>query len=144
MALYDLPWSVTGISNSALAWLRSTAAKDMRVFEIGVWLESGTVAASVIGLGRPAAISLTPTTLTPQAQDTSAGAASCTGQVAASTKPTSPANFMRRFGMPATVGAGIIWTYSRGLVVPTGPAELVVWNIGASTSVFGGYFTYDE
>lgn len=144
MAIYDVPWSITGVSNAALAWLRSTAAKDMRIWEIGVFMESGTAAASVIGLGRPAAVSVTPTAIVPQAQDTSAGAAVCSASVAATTKPTSPANFMRRFGMPATLGAGIIWTFSRGLVVPTGPAEIVIWNIGASTSVFGGYFSYDE
>lgn len=144
MALYDVPFSITGVSNSALAWLRSTASKDIRVWEIGVWLESGTVAASVIGLGRPAAVSVTPTALTPQAEDTSAGAAACIAAVAATTKPTSPTNFMRRFGCPAVLGSGIVWTYPRGIVIPTGPAELVVWNIGSSTSVFGGYFVYDE
>jgi hypothetical protein len=144
MALYDVAWTVTGVSASALFWLRSTAGKDMRLFEMGVFLESGTAAASVVGLGRPAAVSVTPTALTPQPQDTSAAAAACMGAVAATTKPTSPANFMRRFGMPATLGAGIVWSWGRGLVIPSGPAELVVWNIGASTSVFGGYATYEE
>jgi hypothetical protein len=144
MAIYDVPWSITGVSASALAWLRSTAGKDMRVWEIGVFLESGTAAASVVGLGRPAAVSVTPTAIVPQAQDTSAGAASCSGSVAATTKPTAPANYMRRFGMPATLGAGIVWTFQRGIVIPTGPAELVLFNIGASTSVFGGYFSYEE
>jgi hypothetical protein len=144
MAIYDVPFSITGVSASAIAWLRSTASKDMRVWEIGVWEESGTAAASVVGLGRPAAVSVSPTALVPQAQDTSAGAAACSASVAATTKPTAPTNYMRRFGMPATLGAGIIWTYSRGLVIPTGPAELVVFNIGAATCVFGGYFTYDE
>lgn len=144
MAIYDIGWTITGVSNQALAWLRSTAGKDIRVFEIGVWEESGTAAATVIGLGRPAAISATPTALTPQAQDTSSAAAGCSASVAATTKPTSPTTFMRRFGCPATLGSGIIWTYPRGLVVPTGPAELVVWNIGAATCVFGGYFSYDE
>lgn len=144
MARYNYAWTVTGVSNSALGWLRSTTAKDMRVWEIGVFEESGTAAATSIGLGRPAAISLTPTTVVPQAEDTSSAAATCTGQVAASTKPTSPALFLRRFGIPATLGAGIIWTFPQGLVIPTGPAELVVHNIGAATCVFAGYFCYDE
>ncbi len=144
MALYDVPWSITGVSAAALAWLRSTASKDMRLFEMGVFLESGTAAATVVAVGRPAAVSVTPTAIVPQAQDTSAGAAACSASVAATTKPTSPTNFMRRFGMPATLGAGVIWSWSRGLVIPAGPAEFVVWNIGASTSVFGGYFTYEE
>lgn len=144
MARYDFAWSVTGVSASALGWLRSTAGKDMRIWEVGVYQESGTAAATAVGLGRPAAISLTPTTIVPQTEDTSAAAAVCTGQVAASTKPTAPALFLRRFGIPATLGAGIIWTFPQGLVVPSGPSELVVWQIGAATSVFGGYFTYDE
>jgi coproporphyrinogen III oxidase len=144
VARYTIGWTATGVSNSALAWLRSTAARDMRVWEIGVFEESGTAAATVIGLGRPAAVSATPTALVPQAEDSSAGAASCSAAVAATTKPTSPAVFMRRFGMPATLGAGVIWTFPMGLVVPTGPAELVVWNIGAATCVFGGYFVYEE
>jgi hypothetical protein len=144
MSRFGLAWNVVGVSNSALAWMRTTAAKDMRIWEIGVYMSGGTAAATDVGLGRPAAISLTPTTLTPQAEDTSSGAASCTGQVAASTKPTVPANYFRRFGIPATIGAGIIWSFPTGLIVPSGPAELVVWNIGASTSTFSGYFVYDE
>lgn len=144
MARYAYAWTVTGVSNSALAWLRSTTGRDMRIWEVGVFEESGTAAATSVGLGRPAAVSVTPTTVVPQAEDTASGAALCTGQVAASTKPTSPALFLRRFGIPAALGSGIIWTFPQGLVVPTGPAELVVWNIGAATTVFAGYFVYDE
>jgi hypothetical protein len=144
MARYGLSWNVVGVSGSALAWLRTTSAKDMRIWEIGVYMSGGTAAATDVGIGRPAAISATPTTLTPQAEDTSSSAAVCTGQVAATTKPTSPTNFLRRFGIPATVGAGVIWSFPNGLVVPTGPAEIVVWNIGTSTSTFSGYFVYEE
>lgn len=144
MARYALAWTVVGVSNQALAWLRSTTGKDMRIWEIAVYESGGTAAASDVGLGRPAAISVTPTTLTPQAEDTSSAAAACTGQVAAGTKPTIPANFIRRFGVPAQLGAGVIWSFPNGLVVPSGPAEMVVWNIGAATSTFAGYFSYDE
>jgi hypothetical protein len=144
MARYGYAWNVVGVSNSALGWMRSTTGKDMRVFEVAVYMSGGTAAATDVGLGRPAAISVTPTTQTPQAEDTSAGAAACTGQVAAGTKPTAPANYLRRFGIPATIGAGVIWTFPAGLIIPSGPAELVLWNIGASTSTFSGYYVYDE
>jgi hypothetical protein len=144
MARYDLAWNVVGVSASALAWLRSTTAKDMRIWEVAVYMSGGTAAATDVGLGRPAAISATPTALTPQAEDGSSSAAGCTGSVAATTKPTAPTNYMRRFGIPATIGAGIIWTFPYGLIVPSGPAEIVVFNIGASTSTFSGYFVYDE
>jgi hypothetical protein len=144
MARYAYAWNVVGVSNSALGWMRSTTGKDMRVFELAVYMSGGSAVATDIGLGRPAAISVTPTTAVPQAEDSSAGAAACTGQVAAGTKPTAPANYLRRFGIPATIGAGVIWTFPAGLIIPSGPAELVVWNIGASTSTFSGYFVYDE
>ena len=144
MARYNYAWNVVGVSNSALAWIRTTTAKDIRIWEVAVYMSGGTATATDVGVGRPAAISLTPTTVVPVAEDTSAGAATCTGQVAASTKPTAPAAYLRRFGIPATVGAGVIWSFPVGIVVPTGPAELVVWNIGASTSTFSGYFVYDE
>lgn len=116
----------------------------MTVWEVAVYESSGAASQTDIGLGRPAAISVTPTTVVPQAEDTSAGAAACTGSVAATTKPTAPTLFLRRFGIPATLGAGVIWTFPYGLIVPSGPAELVVWNIGTATSTFSGYFVYDE
>ena len=144
MARYDYAWNVVGVSNSALGWLRSTSSADMRIWEIAVYMSGGTAAATDVGIGRPAAVSVTPTTVVPQAEDPKFSAASCTGQVAASTKPTAPSLFLRRFGIPATIGAGVIWTFPYGLIVPTGPAELVVWNIGSSTSTFSGYFVYDE
>jgi hypothetical protein len=144
MARYDYAWNVVGVSNSALGWMRSTTSKDMRIWEIAVYMSGGTAAATDVGIGRPAAVSATPTTVVPQPEDPSFSAAGCTGQVAATTKPTSPTLFLRRFGIPATIGAGVIWTFPYGLIVPTGPAELVVWNIGSSTSTFSGYFVYDE
>jgi hypothetical protein len=144
MARYAYAWNVVGVSASAMGWMRSTTGKDMRIWEVAVYESGGTAAATDIGLGRPAAISVTPTTVVPQAEDTSSAAAACTGQVAAGTKPTAPALFLRRFGIPATLGAGVIWTFPEGLIVPSGPAELVVWNIGAATATFSGYFVYDE
>jgi coproporphyrinogen III oxidase len=144
VARYAYAWNVVGVSNAALGWLRSTTGKDMRIWEVAVYESGGTAAATDFGLGRPAAISVTPTTVVPQAEDTSSAAAACTGQVAAGTKPTVPAFFLRRFGVPATLGAGVIWTFPEGLIVPSGPAEMVVWNIGAATSTFSGYFVYDE
>lgn len=144
MARYSYAFSIAGVSNQALAWLRTTAGRSARVYEVAVYLSGGTAAATDIGLGRPAAISVTPTTVVPQAEDSSSGAAVCTGQVAASTKPTAPSLYIRRFGIPATVGAGVIWSFPNGLYIPTGPAEITIHNIGASTSNFSGYIAYDE
>lgn len=148
MARYS--WQFNGLAvaaaGAAIAWHRTTAAKDSRIWEIGIWQSGGTATTHTIGLGRPAAVSLTPTTITPQAEDASSAAAACTGQTAASTKPTAPTNFLRAMALPATLGAGIVWTFPQGLVVPGGTAELVLWEIaqGGAAATFSGYFTYDE
>ncbi len=143
MARYGVTFSIAGVSNQAIAWLRTTAGKDLRLWEAGIWEESGTVGSSSVGLGRPAAISNTSTALVPQAEDSSAGAAVIIGAVAASTKPTAPANYIRRLTLPAVLGSGIIWTFPQGLVVPTA-AEVTFFNIGTATCTFGGYFCYEE
>lgn len=148
MARYAVPFvTSTTAAGQALAWLRSTAGKDMRVWEVGLFSDSGTAAANVFRLGRPAAVSNASgaNLQIPQAEDSSAAAAACAAAFSATTMPTSPTSFMRRFSMPAVLGAGIIWTFPQGLVVPSGPGELVIWasSLAAACS-YGGYFVYEE
>ena len=49
------------------------------------------------------------------------------------TSPTVPAQFFRRWSAPATIGAGILWTFPRGIMVGAN-ASLVLWNIVASVA----------
>lgn len=145
--VYSFTGLASGTAPTALAWLRTTAGKDARVWEVGLFQTGGTATTHTVGLGRPAAVSLTPSTnAVPQAEDTSLAAAVITGQIAASTKPTAPTNFLRQIGLPATLGAGIIWTFPMGLVIPSGPAELVLWEgaQGGTAATFSGYLVYDE
>jgi hypothetical protein len=59
------------------------------------------------------------------------------------TGPTIPLNFIRRIGLPATIGAGFIWTFSdRGLVVPVS-SSIILWNLSA-TGVSDVYVEVDE
>lgn len=98
-----------------------------------------TAAATVLGLGRPAAIGITPTTpLTSLAEDANLATGVTTGAVAWGTGPTIPANFLRRVAFAAAVGARIVWTWDKNdelLVVPS--ASVVLWNIlgGATLDV---------
>jgi hypothetical protein len=45
-----------------------------------------------------------------------------------------PTAFLRRLCTPATIGAGIIWTFPRGLGMPTS-GSVVIWNAGTNSIV---------
>jgi len=57
------------------------------------------------------------------------------------------ANRQRRFMLPATIGAGLIWVFQNGLWVRNGQAVdiLVLWNEGAAAgSALNGYCCWEE
>lgn len=129
MAIYSLANRTTNTTtgNDCLEIIAS-ASLGYRLLELGITINAAT--ASAYGFGRPAAIGVTPTTpVTVLAEDggnTSAG--NTTTALAWGTQPTIPANFMRRVSLPATVGAGIIWTFPRGVFVLKA-LSTTVWNL---------------
>lgn len=106
------------------------AGKRMpEVREIGIYNVTGI--AAEVGIGQPAAIGITPATLsTVQAtntQDVIAG--NTTVAKSWGTAPTAPTTFRRRAEIQAVIGAGLIWTWN--------PGEFVMWSGAAiSTVVF--------
>lgn len=112
---------------------------QFRLMELGFTLVAAT--ASKIGLGRPAAIGVTPTTPVDfQLRDTNDVLASGALQsaLAWATKPTIPAQFFKVIGLPATIGAGVIWEFGpEGLTIPVS-SSLVLWNM-ATNSVLNAY-----
>src|SRR5271165_2506957 len=119
MAIYSIANLTTGVTTGTAGLeLRSASTGRLKVVEIGIWLNAATQ--STIGVGRPAAIGITPTTpINGQAEDpgeVSTGAGNTA--LAWGTAPTVPTQFFRRINFPATIGAGVIVTFPRGLVVP--------------------------
>ena len=113
------------------------ATKPCRVREIEITLV--TAAATVLGLGRPAATGITPTSpLTVLPEDVGLVAGGTTGAVAWGTGPTVPANFIRRVSFAGAIGATVRWGWDYKdelIVVPS--ASVVLWNIlgGATLDV---------
>ena len=128
MAIYALAQRTSNVTSAAAAWEIRTASTDRpKIMEIGFTLV--TAAATVIGLGRPAAIGITPTTpVTVLAEDTGDPAGTVTACLASSTLPTVPPQFLRRAAFAGTIGSGIVWTFPRGLVIPVS-SSIVLWNI---------------
>ena len=143
MALYALSQRTTATVAASASWeVRSTSTNKPKVMELGISQNAAT--AGAYGIGRPAAIGLTPTT--PQTfvdeGDGNGPAAQTTAAVAWGTGPTVPANFNRRLSCAATIGVGAIFTFPRGLGIPTS-SSIVLWII-ATAPVCDVYAVIDE
>lgn len=99
---------------------------------------TGATTASTFGLGRPANDATPPVqtgTTVLLAEDPGVTNASVTATASTwSTAPTVPAQFFRRAYLPNVIGAGIIFTFPRGLAFIANRG-LVHWNIAASTAL---------
>lgn len=143
MALFGLAQRTTNGTAAAASWeVRSGATTKPKVMEIGISQVAAT--AGVYGVGRPAAIGITPTS--PQTfvdeGDGNGGTATTTACVAWGTGPTVPGNFNRRLACAATIGVGAIFTFPRGLGLPVS-GSVVVWII-ATAPVCDVYAVVDE
>jgi hypothetical protein len=143
MARFSLGVRTSGAANASAAWeIRCSASTRARLMELGVTLAAAT--ASTYGLGRPAAIGLTPTApvdFQPEDPADIIVAGLVQSALAWATGPTVPANFHRRIGFPATIGSGILWTWQNGLVIPAG-GSIVLWNL-ALNGVVDAYAVLD-
>jgi hypothetical protein len=93
-----------------------------------------TGTASSYGLGRPAALGITPGTITTFVRDNSNDPACVTTlNLTWGTSPTAPTTFHRRTNTAATIGVGIVWTFPAGLTVPVSGA-LVNFNVTATVA----------
>lgn len=129
MAIYSLAQRTTnGTITQAMCELR-TGTPRVKLMEHAYTTNVGT--AQSLGLGRPAAQGITPVNVAFQAEDPSDAASATNVSLSWATSPTVPAQFFRRWSLPATVGAGWIVTFPRGLVI-AGSASLVIWNITAA------------
>lgn len=142
MALYSLGVRTSSGTTGTAAWeIRAAATDRLFIVEIGVFLAAAT--ASTYGLGRPAAIGVTPTSpVTVLAEDSANPTGTGTSALAWGTGPTVPTNFLRRISFPATIGSGVIWTFPKGLVVPAS-GSIVLWN-AATNGVVDAYAVIDE
>ena len=143
MAIYSQSVLTTVTTNSAPSWdLKASASNEPAVMELGAI--NGAATACTYGYGRSAN---TPTQTSPvlvQAEDEGRPAGLTGSAVAWSVAPTIPAVFFRRAFLPATIGAGIIFTFPRGLLLAAAGASLVQWNLAASSALVAVHCVVDE
>ena len=132
----------TASGTGALAIRPATTARAY-ILEVGLFLNAAT--ASVLTLKRSASAG-TPSTSVLGQQGDPADAASATNiDTVWSVVPTVAANAIRRIALPATSGAGVIWTFPRGALVAANGAttQLLVWNEQLN-SALNAYVVWEE
>lgn len=99
--------------------IRTAAAKDVRVWEI--WVSLDTAVAGTVGLVRTTSAGTTPggdqVAVAEDFSNTRTVATHCYTTYA--TEPTQATTYIRRSALPATIGAGVLWTFPEGIVIPT-------------------------
>lgn len=144
MKLYTHAARISNVTSGEATWeLRSSTNSRLYLKELGIFM--GAATASIFGLGRPAAIGVTPTTpVVGQAHDPDDVAAIGATALAWATKPTTPTSsiYLRRIGLPAAIGAGVIWTFNDPLIVDIS-SSIVIYNL-ATNGVADIYVSWVE
>jgi hypothetical protein len=142
MAIYSLALNTTVTTIAAACWdIKSAATNRPAIMELSANL--GAATASSYGFGRAGNVPTQTSPVLVQAEDPGdpAGVSGCA--VAWTVAPTVPAAFTRRINLPATIGAGIIWTFPRGFVLAVG-SSAVLWNITANSASTNVHVVVDE
>lgn len=131
----------TSTAAAPIATLSTGSSRDVRIFEIGISVS--TAASGEVGLMRPANSPATPSGgQVGSAHDNVSGAGVAVTANAWATAPTA-GTAMKRIVLPATIGAGVIWTFPDGIVLPVS-SFFVVWQFSAVAVTYSVYFDYDE
>jgi hypothetical protein len=143
----------TATADAPLVAVRAPATEVGRLLEFGLFLTQAT--ATRLGLARATTVSVTPGTTKP-GRAVRAGTPSApladSGTLLVSSWGTAPVistNYFRKVSLPATIGAGVIWTWpiDRPLEVGDGEniSELVLANLVAvAPSLFDYYAVWEN
>ncbi len=137
MGRYSIGLRTTNGADASAALEIFTGAVDIsayaprrRIVEIGITLAQATP--STFGIGRPAAIGVTPTSpVTLLSKDAGRPESTVQAALAWGTPPTAPASFYCRSAFGGAIGDTAIFSFPQGLTL--GAADsIVIWNIGAT------------
>lgn len=143
MAIYSLSQrtTVTTIAAASHAFL-APATNEPALMEYGYF--NGAATACVVGLGRSANVPTLTGGVAFLAEDVDRPTGLTQGAVAFGTAPTVPTQFFRRWSLAALVGAAVVFTFPRGIVLGAAGAAIVTWNITANSAVVDVHAVVDE
>jgi len=148
MSWHEIGWQTTATAAGAPICAFRAPTRGSRLWELGFACNAAT--ASQLSLLRNTGAGYAASVSTAVGQTTLPLWAAGTSLVdlAWTTPPTiTAANKFRRFGAPASIGAGWVWTFRDGLFVRSATATdiAVCWNEGAAAiSVLNGWAVWEE
>ena len=143
MAIYSLALRTTVTTSAAASHaFLSPSTNEAAMMEWGYF--NGATTACVVGVGRSANTPTLTGGVAFLAEDEGRPTGVTQAAVAFGTAPTVPANFFRRFSMAALVGAAVVYTFPRGIVLQAGGQAIVAWNITANSAVVDIHVVVDE
>jgi hypothetical protein len=141
MAIFSLALNTTVTTTAAAAMdLLAASTANPRIYEVSANL--GAATASTYGLGR-AGNTPVQTSGVLLLSETTLDTATTKAAVAWGTAPTVPANFFRRISLPATIGAGVFWTFPRGLILAAS-AAMEFWNLATNSANTNVHWVIEE
>ena len=143
MAIYSLAQrtTVTTIAAASHAFL-APATNEPALMEYGYF--NGAATACFVGLGRSANVPTLTGGVAFLAEDVDRPTGLTQGAVAFGTAPTVPTQFFRKWSLAALVGAAVVYTFPRGIVLGAAGAAIVTWNITANSAVVDVHCVVDE
>lgn len=132
MALYSGDFATTVTTTGAPAMdFRAATGNFPRIMEMAIVMAVAT--ASTYAIARSTNSPTQTSTSVMLAEDAGNAATGVTTQaVTWSTAATVGTVFYRRAVLPATIGAGIVYTWPRGLGIAPAAATIVVWNLATN------------
>lgn len=133
MSIYSLSLNTTVTTTNSPCWgFLAQSDENPTIYELHIDL--GAATASSYGFGRAAAAGTQTSGVSVLPHGPSnATSGKSTAAVAWSAAPTVPAQYLRRKSLPATIGAGVIWTFPDGLGVAAA-SEMVLWNLATNSA----------
>jgi hypothetical protein len=142
MAIYSLGLNTTVTTTAASAMdLLAASTNSPKLMELGINLGAATV--STYGIGRAGNTPVQTSGVAVLAENPADPTGLSKLAVAWGTAPTVPANFFRRISLPATIGAGVIFTFPRGLTLAAS-AAMELWNLATNSANTNAHWVVDE
>lgn len=148
MARYSIGFQTAAAAASAAYAAFRAPTRNSRLLEIGLSCNAATASSVSLLRNTNASYAASTSTSVGQSENPIDAAGTSLVDTAWSAAPiVTAASRLRRYQLPATIGAGLIWVFQNGLGVRNATATdiLTIWNEGAGAgSALNGYLIWEE
>jgi hypothetical protein len=144
MARFSHAFRTAATSGAVAELIGGTGSERVRLVELGITLNAQTL--SVLGLGYPGAVGVTPSTPVTLLCDSDTATTTVTDAVGWATPPTAPTSgfYFRRATVPLAQNFPLVWTWPKGEGLLLLPSTSIVLYLLAAGSVLDGWWVVER